>query len=527
MHVAAPSCAAISSQSSASGLDRRWLYGRSWAAAVIFVLAALTVWSARAAEHAAVSAALESITVAELQRHVAVLADDAFEGREAGSRGGHAAASYLATFFQEHGLEAAGERGSYFQPFGPGYRNVLGRLEGSDAQLKGEYVLVGAHFDHVGYGNSGNSLGPTGYIHNGADDNSSGVAAVLELIDAYRALGHAPRRSIVFALWDGEEKGLLGSKHWAAAPTVPLSGVAFALNMDMVGRLRNERIEVHGVRTGTGLRELVARANTTAWTWLDFTWELKPNSDHYTLFEHRIPVIMLHTGLHDDYHRPSDDVEKVNLDGMRRVTALAFELTLSAADDDQRPVWRGVGAHESVAAQRQFERPLDPLPPRLGVAWTTVADEGPVEGGLVISRVTAGSAAARAELRPGDTILALGDWTIDDQDRFRSRILAAQEPVVLHVRREGKSEPEPVRVTLDGRASPDSASPTAYYLIRVVPGSPADRAGLRAGQWLYEVNGRRYASSDDLVAALLAAASPMEVLIEERGRLRSVEMHAD
>src|SRR5690606_3687721 len=120
-------------------------------------------------------------------------ADDTFEGREAGSRGGHAAAGYIVRQLQRYGVQGGGEDGGYFQNFGAGYRNILAVIPGSDPQLRRQAVVVGAHYDHVGYGTPQNSYGPTGYIHNGADDNASGVAGLLEVIEAFTLLPSAPR----------------------------------------------------------------------------------------------------------------------------------------------------------------------------------------------------------------------------------------------------------------------------------------------------------------------------------------------
>jgi hypothetical protein len=166
-------------------------------------------------------AALESIKADELGRQVAKLADPAMEGREAGTRGGHAAGEYLADYYARLHLRGGGENGTFFQPFDPDCRNVLALLPGSDAKLRNQVIVVCAHYDHIGYGGRGLSLDGYGEVHPGADDNASGTSAVLELAKAFTILSEPPRRSILFANWDGEEKGLLGSKHWVVDPTVP------------------------------------------------------------------------------------------------------------------------------------------------------------------------------------------------------------------------------------------------------------------------------------------------------------------
>lgn len=283
------------------------------------------------AENTAVTAALDSITTSELFEHVDVLADDTLEGRAAGTRGGQAAARYIETRLREIGVAPAGEHGRFAQSFYGSYRNLLTRIDGSDAELAHEFVVVGAHYDHVGYGTPQTSYGPLGYIHNGADDNASGVAILLETIEAIKSLPRSPRRSILFAFWDGEEQGLLGSKHWVSQPTVSLSAIRLAVNVDMVGRMREGRLEVGGSRTGFGLRQLLASRSLPRGLWLYYDWELKENSDHWPFFERGVPVVLLHTGLHDDYHRPSDDVERINQQGMRDAAAYLFDLVYRAA----------------------------------------------------------------------------------------------------------------------------------------------------------------------------------------------------
>ena len=182
--------------------------------------------------------ALKRVTVADLKRHCVTLASDALEGREAGATGGKEACAYLRTELRKvSGIEAAGTSG-WLQEFAPDYRNVLAVLPGSDPELSRELIVIGAHYDHVGRGNQTNSFGPFGHIHNGADDNASGVAALLELIEAFSSLTPAPRRTLLFAFWDAEEAGLLGSKHWVRQPTRPLKDIRLVLNVDMLGRLR-------------------------------------------------------------------------------------------------------------------------------------------------------------------------------------------------------------------------------------------------------------------------------------------------
>ena len=290
-------------------LAHRWRSAAALAGLVLWAVLPTALW-AQSAERAA----FDSITADELGEHVAVLADDVYEGRLAGSRGGHAAGQYLVQQLREYNLKPAGTDGGYFQPFDDGDRNILVLWPGSDPLLRDEVIVVGAHYDHVGTGTRGHVFGPKGPIYNGADDNASGVSVLLEVIEALATTPLETRRSILFAFWDGEEMGLLGSQYWLNEPTVPLERVPLAVNLDMVGRLRDQRLLLLASRTGYGLRQICSGLAEEP-LWLDFSWQLEANGDHWNFLEHKIPVAMLHTGLHDDYHRPTDDVEKINRAG--------------------------------------------------------------------------------------------------------------------------------------------------------------------------------------------------------------------
>jgi hypothetical protein len=482
---------------------------------------------------AALETARDSISASELHEYVEDLADDIFEGREAGSRGGRAAAALIRQQLAELGLAPAGSDGDYYQPFGSGYRNIIAKLEGSDPELKNQYILLGAHYDHVGYGAPSNSYGPFGYIHNGADDNASGIASLLEVAEALTQLETPPKRSIVIAFWDAEEKGLLGSEHWIDRPTVPRGSLRFAMNADMVGRLRDNRLEVYGVRTGRGIRRLLAGYNANTGLRLDFTWELKPNSDHWTFLSHNVPVVMFHTGLHDNYHRPSDDAHLVNDAGMQTVARFMFHTVVGLADVPSLPTFRREGRGETEGTRRNLERRSAPSPPRLGVTWAAESERAQAsDEGVVITQVRGGSPADRARLRRGDRIIRLAGQPTPDGDALLAATLAAPaEPALIVFHRAGESEPlertlslagGPVRVGISWRADP--AEPEMMLITSVVPGSPAARAGLAALDRIYAVNGVDVASSDQLRDALLDGPSPVTLNVERHGQLRTVQV---
>jgi len=471
---------------------------------------------------------LAAINASDLQTHVDVLADDSFEGREAGSRGGRAASMYLLQQLEQRGLRGAGDDGGYFQPFGAGCRNVLALLEGSDPQLKQEVVVVSAHYDHVGYGNRGNSYGPFGYVHNGADDNASGASGVLETIDAFLTLSSTPRRSILFAFWDGEEKGLLGSKHWVAYPTVALDKIVFMINADMIGRLREGALNVYGTRTAPGLRRLVSETSHDPELKCVFNWELKANSDHHSFASRDIPTLMFHTGLHDDYHRPSDDAHKVNSVGMEQVSRMLFLVSHELADRPQSFAFRSRAWGEFPSSQAELEQPLAPRPPRLGIRWKA-EDAGP---GVLLAHVEPGSAAERAGLSVGDRLLTLHGEPISDSKRFSRLVLHAPSVVEASILKPAAGEPVTVRIELDGAPTrvgvswrEDAGEPGTFLLTRVVTGSPAEEAGLRLGDRIYQVGGSPLADSVALSALLSTLPSPIELTIERAGCLQTVSLH--
>ena len=248
-------------------------------------------------------------------------------------------------------------------------------------------------------------------------------------------LPEAPRRSILFAFWDGEEKGLLGSKHWTAFPTVPLKQVVLAFNADMIGRLRNNRVEVYGSRSAAGLHQLIARNNADFGLQLDFMWHVNPDSDHYSFFEQNIPFVMLHTGLHDNYHRPSDDAELVDRQGMQAVSQLMFRVAYELAEADETPQFRSAARYETIAARAEFERSAPPAPPRLGISWGSSSNGD----GLTITRVVSGSVADRAGLQVGDRLLRFDGRQITDGEQLQLVILAAGNSTQLVVADLGKA----------------------------------------------------------------------------------------
>ena len=480
----------------------------------------------------ALVAAIESIRVQDLKTHVGTLASDSLQGREGGSVGGHAASAYLIQQLRQQGVTPAATNQQFVQEFSGGMRNILASVPGHDDRLRDEVVIVSAHFDHVGFGTPRNSRGPIGYIHNGADDNASGVAGLLEVAEAVRSLPRPPRRTLLFAFWDGEEKGLLGSKHWIAAPTRPLNTIKLVINADMIGRLRPEGVEITGTRTARGLRHLVSEANSAKLDLapqarLDFTWDMRADSDHHPFFAAGIPALMLHTGKHDDYHRPSDDVDKINFEGTQRVARLMLMLALRAADADELPSFRKESRGETKDQQRVIEQPRSAPVPRLGLTWSSkLADQRIVE----VIEITPQSPAASAGFRIGDRVEHFADHAVSDVADFRNLVVIADSAVTAIVRRPGRSELLNLSVRLNGEPThlgltwrTDGSEPDSVILTQVHRYSAGDLAGLKPLDRVLSLGTQQ--ATDSVVTRLSTNPSlPMTVTFERDGRIATTTL---
>jgi hypothetical protein len=312
-------------------------------------------------------------------------------------------------------------------------RNVIGFLPGRDPDVASQVVVLGAHYDHLGLGLYGSTGGAAavGKIHNGADDNGSGTVSLLELAEWFAVGTHRPRRSLLFIAFTGEERGLLGSRHYVQHPTVPLADTVAMINMDMVGRLRDNHLQVGGVGTARGLKELVARADATEK--LDIQWDPQGTAptDSTSFYRKKLPVLFLFTGLHADYHKPTDDVERINFPGMVKVCRLCRDVCRAIADRDERLAFT--------------VPPRPPRPPVLGVR----PSREPSPHGVVVAAVVPGGPAARAGMRDGDVIVSLAGQVVRDLQALVAALghVKAGTPVTVVVLRDG--EEKTLQVTLD------------------------------------------------------------------------------
>ncbi|MHB1168809.1 MAG: M28 family metallopeptidase [Longimicrobiales bacterium] len=304
-----------------------------------------------------------TITANDMYARIAFLADDALRGRDTPSRGLDVAAAYLSSEFQRMGLEPAGDQDSYIQMYPytarrdqprAGMRagdtrnvpNVVAILPGSDPVLRDTYIVLSAHFDHVGVGTpdaSGDS------IYNGADDDASGTSGMLEVAEAFASLPVAPRRSLVFLAVSGEEKGLLGSRWYSDHPTVPIEQIVANVNLDMIGRNAPDSIVVIGQEfssLGPLIQQIAEDRPELGLTVAEDIWPEQNfffRSDHFNFARKEIPALFFFAGVHEDYHQPSDHVEKIDADKAARIARLVYWLTSAVANDPQAPEWTDEG----------------------------------------------------------------------------------------------------------------------------------------------------------------------------------------
>ena len=379
------------------------------------------------------------------QTDVKVLSADQFGGRLTGTAGADSAAAYLARRFAQAGLQAP--PGGWFQEFtvskdAPAVqhanlgelhgKNVIGILPGRDPVLRTETVIIGAHYDHLGLGGFGAMDAPdsTGRVHNGADDNASGAAALLAIATRLRAAPLA--RTVVFIAFSGEELGLLGSDYYVKHPLYPLPATEAMINLDMVGRLKNDKLIVYGTGTATEFPALLDSLNWYA------KFDLRPQpegygpSDQTSFYAAKIPVLHFFTDLHADYHRSTDDWDKINAQGLVRVSDFAAAMATALGNRPSRLTFVDV----------------PPPAPKGGVAATsgygaylgTIPDMASGEaGGVRITGVSKGSPADLAGMQGGDVITKIGDYDVMNLEEMTAALRSYKpgDKVVVVVTREG------------------------------------------------------------------------------------------
>ena len=349
-----------------------------------------------------------------MQDDVKILASDSLQGRRTGTTYEKMAAEYLANRFKDLGLEPKGTDG-YFQEFvftdkTDPHQKIEFINKGDDGSVNGTNVVgyidnkaettvvIGAHFDHLGLGGEGSLYrGEEKAIHNGADDNASGVAVVLDLI--YDLKDNNTNNNYLFILFSAEEIGLLGSNYFVKNPTIDLEKVNYMINMDMVGRLNEEKaLAIYGVGTSPVFSQTLFANNT------DFKLTEKESgvgpSDHTSFYLADLPVLHFFTGQHEDYHRPGDDFEKLNYDGMESISKYILSI-ITDLDDDPKLEFRKT-KNESEET------------PSFKVTLGVVPDYLYNGEGMRIDGVSEEKPAQKAGLLKGDVVVKVGEFEITD-----------------------------------------------------------------------------------------------------------------
>jgi hypothetical protein len=319
--------------------------------------------------------------------------------------------------------------------------NVAGVLKGSDPRLAGEYVVIGAHYDHLGLGGPESLASkPEGEVHHGADDNASGTSGLLELARSLAAERVRPKRSIVFIAFSGEEMGLLGSGAYVKKPAAPMASTVAMLNMDMIGRLRQGSLFIGGVGTSPAWKPLLERLNrkdesgseagngSGSRFQLSFGQDGFGPSDHQSFYVRDVPVLFFFTGTHDDYHKPTDTADKINSEGQRQVVEFVREAAVAVADEPERIAFTKVKT-EARPTGRGFR-----------VYLGTVPNYSDQSDGMKLDGVRPASPAERAGLQAGDILVKIGKTPIKNVYDYTYALgeMRGGEEVEVVIRRDGR-----------------------------------------------------------------------------------------
>ena len=380
----------------------------------------------------------------KIQKHIKTLSSDSLQGRGTGTEGEKMAADYIQVEFKKIGLDPKGDKTSYVQSF-PFKSGVHGTgEEGKAANLvayldnqRASTIIIGAHYDHLGNGNQGSSLdaNPKGKIHNGADDNASGVAGVIELARYFKNNGNKENYNFLFICFSGEELGLYGSKFFTQHPSIDLSTANYMLNLDMIGRLNpaTNGMVVSGTGTSPVWENLLKDLSTE-------TLKIKTDSagvgpsDHASFYLKNIPVLHFFTGSHSDYHKPSDDWNKINYKGEAEILNLIVKL-VEQLDREPKLVFLTT-KNKSMNSTSSFKVTM-------GVMPNYSADVK----GLQIDGVSDGKPAQKAGMLAGDIIIQIGEFPISDIQTYMEALGKFDKGQTVPVKVKRKGEELTVSVT--------------------------------------------------------------------------------
>lgn len=357
----------------------------------------------------------QKIEEKNIRTHIKVLADDSMQGRQTGTEGEAMARAYIEKEFKKLKLTPKGNNHSFSQAFtfkggthgtGPEgtAHNIIAYLDNKASNT----IIIGAHYDHLGLGENGNSLdaNPKGKIHNGADDNASGVAGVLELARYFKTNKIKENSNFLFICFSGEELGLFGSKYFTENPSVDLSNTNYMINMDMIGRLNpdTKALSVSGSGTSPVWEPLLKELSSTNVIIKTDSAGIGP-SDHTSFYLKNIPVLHFFTGSHSDYHKPSDDWDKINYGGEKDVLEVIVKV-VEKLDNQPRLAFLPT-KNKSMSSARSFKVTMGVMP-----SYTSDA------AGLLVDGVTDGRPAQKAGIVAGDIITQIGDFPIKDMQSY-------------------------------------------------------------------------------------------------------------
>lgn len=386
----------------------------------------------------------QKIEESSIRKHIKVLSSDSLQGRFTGSEGERMARAYIEKEFKKLKLQPKGTDKGYSQSFsfkggmhgtgpeGTAY-NIVGYLDNKADKT----IIIGAHYDHLGLGENGSSLdaNPQGKIHNGADDNASGVAGVLELARYFKNNKVKESSNFLFICFSGEELGLFGSKYYSENPTINLSSANYMINMDMIGRLNptTKTITVSGSGTSPVWETLLKNMSTPELSIKTDSAGVGP-SDHTSFYLKNIPVLHFFTGSHSDYHKPSDDWDKINYSGEKQV----LELIVSVVDKlNTEPKLAFLPTkNKSMSSSRSFKVTMGVMP-----SYTSDA------AGLLVDGVTDGRPAQKAGIQTGDIITQIGDFTIKDMQSYMDALGKFEKGQQVPVKIIRNKEEKTVQVT--------------------------------------------------------------------------------
>lgn len=365
-----------------------------------------------------------------LYHHIAYLASDHLKGRATSSPEQIVAARYIAKRFRQIGLEPWGNDGFYYtfryklskNPHDSTLTetaaseplegcNVLGFLDNGAPYT----IVIGAHFDHLGLGHDHNSLDadPEGKIHNGADDNASGVAGVIELARYFAENEVTEKYNMLFMTFSGEELGLIGSKKWCDKPTLPLNQINYMLNMDMIGRLNDstKKLLIYGIGTSSAWKEAIDKTNTYFSVKSDSAG-IGP-SDQTSFYLKDIPVLHFFTGQHSDYHKPSDDLEKINIEGEAKVLELMIDLIAAL---DQQPKLDFYKTRNEETGKSSFKVTMGVMP------------DYTFEGkGMRLDGVSDNKPAFKAGLKAGDILIEFAGQPVESVKDYMKALSSSKK----------------------------------------------------------------------------------------------------